>query len=451
MVKMDRLKSLRRKFIYINMLTLTLMLLVIFSVVIGVNANHYHSVAMRSLQNLVHSTNPTNFLSTNSKITSFNDANRDKNQGLGVEQNDAGEPPEPPPDTDTTLKAEDQKVANTLPGLVVQLSSEDESLTVLFSRNMSANKSDTEDIVKTIQDTGKQQGFLLSQNLAYSIYPTPEGTKIAIVDVSYQLSSMRALVLTCLSVFVLSWLVLLLLVSRLSIWALRPVEEAWASQRQFIADASHELKTPLTVILANTHILRTHQHEAIESQMRWINSSYSEAQHMKRLIEDMLFLARSDANAQQPLATTNVSLSDVFMGVVLGFEAVALENELFLQDNIEEDITLQGNEAQLKELCTILLDNACKYAPGGTTIHITLSKHDKYAEFSVANAIREGAVLDTTRLFERFYRADSARDRQSGGYGLGLSIAQSIATSHKATIKATAKNGILTITTSFPL
>lgn len=450
---MNRLKTLRRKFMVVNMVTITLMLLIIFGIFIGVNINHYKAISIQALQNLVNTTNPVNALTTPTKTTSssFQDANRNTNQGLSVEQNSDNPEDQPPPQSDSTVSAKNQRVANTLPGLVVQVDEDYSEITVLFSRNIETNEAIGKEIIQQIKESGKPQGFLSSHNLAYSVHETPEGIKIALVDCSYQVSSMRTLFLTSLAVFILSWLVFFLLAWRLSIWALRPVEEAWRTQRQFIADASHELKTPLTVILANTHILRTHENDTIKSQERWLDSSYSEALHMKRLIEEMLFLARNDASELEVKAAETFSLSDIVTGITLSFESVALENGLFIEEDIEDDLILHGEAGQLKELCTILLDNACKYAPKGTTIDVILKEKDKHAQLRVSNALQEGANLDTTRLFERFYRAESDRNRQSGGYGLGLSIADSITARHKGTIKASVKDNRLTISASFPV
>ena len=183
-------------------------------------------------------------------------------------------------------------------------------------------------------------------------------------------------------------LILLFLISLfLAGWALRPVERAWDQQRQFVSDASHELKTPLTVILANLDILRRHEGDSIRAQRKWLDSSEAEAQHMKQLVEDLLTLARLD-------------------------------------------------EARLRQLTTILLDNACKYAGKGGSVTVSLTASGDKARLSVSNT---GDVIPPEQLrhlFERFYRADPARTGGQSGYGLGLAIASGIAQLHSGRITA---------------
>ena len=129
---------------------------------------------------------------------------------------------------------------------------------------------------------------------------------------------------------------------------LRPVEEAWQQQRQFIADASHELKTPLTVILANMHILKSHPNESISDQGRWIDSANQEALRMKKLVADMLILARNDAREEILPATNAIALSDLVTGSILSFELA--QHDCYMEENITPNLTLSCDTAQLQEL-----------------------------------------------------------------------------------------------------
>uniref|UniRef100_UPI0006D052C7 histidine kinase dimerization/phospho-acceptor domain-containing protein n=1 Tax=Clostridium sp. NkU-1 TaxID=1095009 RepID=UPI0006D052C7 len=156
-------------------------------------------------------------------------------------------------------------------------------------------------------------------------------------------------------------MILSIFLSRL---ALRPVENAWRMQNQFIADASHELKTPLTVILANLQILSHHRECTIMDQQKWLDNTKEEAERMKQLVEELLFLARSDTGAVQASQAAKAALdfSDIVLNGVLLFESIAFENKVKLENEIGQGIILDGWEAQLKQVITILLDNACKYA-----------------------------------------------------------------------------------------
>ena len=234
-------------------------------------------------------------------------------------------------------------------------------------------------------------------------------------------------------------LILLFLISLfLAGWALRPVERAWDQQRQFVSDASHELKTPLTVILANLDILRRHEGDSIRAQRKWLDSSEAEAQHMKQLVEDLLTLARLDeAGHTAPLpAMCAVDLTDAVLSSLLTFEPVAFEQGLRLDSSLEPGICVNGDEARLRQLTTILLDNACKYAGKGGSVTVSLTASGDKARLSVSNT---GDVIPPEQLrhlFERFYRADPARPGGQTGYGLGLAIASGIAQLHSGRITA---------------
>lgn len=438
---MNRLAALRRRFIVVVMATITVMLLFIVLVIIAGNVQHYKNVAFESLHSLINFTNPVNTFSSD-------------DQPLTVENADPGDTmPEsdPPPSTSSRLDAEDQKAALALPGIVVALGEDGADAEVIFSRNMDTSDATVQKLVSAVLSAAESEGTLAEYDLSYSMRQTPEGTKIAFVDRSYETSNIRSLLLWSLLGFVAAWLAFLFLVWRLSSWVFRPVEEAWSQQRQFIADASHELKTPLTVILANLRILGNHREDTIANQMRWIESSDQEALRMKKLVSDMLLLARNDADETQPLATEPVLFSDVVLGAILSFESVALDNSLRIHDEITPDIVVDGDKAQLEELVGILLDNACKYAAPESVISVRLTRQERSVHLAVHN---KGDAFDDdaiAHLFERFYRLDQSRTRQTGGYGLGLAIADSICQRHQGHISAANEDEGVTFHVTLPV
>lgn len=438
---MNRLAALRRRFIVVVMATITVMLLFIVLVIIAGNVQHYKNVAFESLHSLINLTNPVNTFSSD-------------DQPLTVENADPGDTmPEsdPPPSTSSRLDAEDQKAALALPGIVVALGEDGADAEVIFSRNMDTSDATVQKLVSAVLSAAESEGTLAEYDLSYSMRQTPEGTKIAFVDRSYETSNIRSLLLWSLLGFVAAWLAFLFLVWRLSSWVFRPVEEAWSQQRQFIADASHELKTPLTVILANLRILGNHREDTIANQMRWIESSDQEALRMKKLVSDMLLLARNDADETQPLATEPVLFSDIVLGAILSFESVALDNSLRIHDEITSDIVVSGDKAQLEELVGILLDNACKYAAPESVISVRLTRQERSVHLAVHN---KGDAFDDdaiAHLFERFYRLDQSRTRQTGGYGLGLAIADSICQRHQGHISAANEDEGVTFHVTLPV
>ena len=278
----------------------------------------------------------------------------------------------------------------------------------------------------------------------------PDTIRIAFGDYQHTFSSIYTLIQT----FLLVGGLVLLAFWRISIFlanmALAPVESAWNKQRQFLADASHELKTPLTVILTNLGILAASPEKTIAEQNRWIENSTTEALRMKELVEQMLFLAKSDTS-QLPVVTERIDFSDLVMGSILTMESLAFERNLRFVDEIAPDIRLTGNPAQLKQLLYILLDNACKYSFADNAITVRLWTEKKTVKLSVANYGAVIAESDLPKLFDRFYRADSSRVRETGGYGLGLAIAASIVATHHGQIDATSSSKSGTVfTVSLP-
>ena len=261
--------------------------------------------------------------------------------------------------------------------------------------------------------------------------------RVAIVDTSAMDSAFSEQVKSDAIIVVVALAALYAVSSLLASWALAPVEQAWEGQRRFIADASHELKTPLAVIIANTDIL-AHDEGIPEESRRWVESTADEASHMRSLVNDLLELARADEGASSgAMHRTDVDFSDVVDSASLEFDAIAFERNCLIETDIEPDIHIDGDPNWLMRLSKILIDNACKYAAPGTTIDVTLSRASGHVTLSVTN---QGNVIDPEdlpHLFDRFYRSDKARDRETGGFGLGLAIAKGIAEAHGGTISAT--------------
>ena len=244
---------------------------------------------------------------------------------------------------------------------------------------------------------------------------------------------------------VISGLIIMLLVFGLALllsrWALRPVEQAWDQQQQFIADASHEMKTPLTVILANVAIALKKPEATVAEQSQWIEGIQNEAQNMEQLVLDMLVLAQPENAAKRELVLEPVNLSDIAERATLQFEAVAFERGVMMEDDIEPHLSVKAEAAQLQRLAGTLIDNACKYSPRNSTITVTLKSADGKAFLAVHNEGDPIPAEDLPHIFDRFYRADKARDRSSEegthSFGLGLAIARKIAEQSGGTLSAT--------------
>lgn len=278
----------------------------------------------------------------------------------------------------------------------------------------------------------EQEGTIRSYRLRYLRQDNGLYQKIAFVDMSMEMTVLRNMMGPYLVILLISLLLLLGVSVLLSRWAIRPVEKAWKQQRQFLSDASHELKTPLTVILSNAELLEAAPLE--DRPARWANNIHTEARRMWSLVEEMLTLARADNMVRNPVLT-EVSLSDIAADAVLAFEPVAFEAGKPLAYDIDRDATVLGDGDKLRQLAGILLDNAIKYGAQRGTIYLRLQKTDRQVILTVSNPGEPIPPEKLGRLFERFYRADDSRGEQSG-FGLGLSIAQTIAQEHKGTLKA---------------
>jgi len=215
---------------------------------------------------------------------------------------------------------------------------------------------------------------------------------------------------------------------------IKPVDKAFKQQQQFISDASHELKTPITVILANTSIILNKKDN--NYAIKWVNYIDKEANRMKKLVEDLLFLARLDENENIAL-NSKFNLSDALYECVLPFEPVAFENSISINNDISPNVFIKGNVDQIKRLIMILLDNSCKYSPNDNTVSITLKFLNGKANLSIHNKGSSIPEDDISKIFDRFYRVDKARERISNSYGLGLPMAKEIVKHHKGNISVT--------------
>ena len=300
-----------------------------------------------------------------------------------------------------------------------------------------ASLDDTEALSYILQDClsqPQQEGIVERYGLRYLRQDNGLYQNIAFVDMSMETTMLHRLMRSYFLI-VLAALILLLGVSiLLSRWATAPVEKAWRQQRQFLSDASHELKTPLTVILSNAELLEAAPMD--QRPARWSENIRMEAQQMKNLVEEMLTLARADNNPMPSASAMEaVSLSDLATDCALAFEPVAFEAGKPLEYEIAPDLTVTGDRDKLRRLISILLDNAIKYGADGGTIRLKLQKSDRHAQLVVSNPGEPIPQDKLPHLFERFYRADDSRGEKSG-FGLGLSIAATVAQEHKASLRA---------------
>lgn len=214
--------------------------------------------------------------------------------------------------------------------------------------------------------------------------------------------------------------------------AVRPIKTSWEKQTVFIEDASHELRTPLAVVNSNLEIVMENENETVGSQSKWLGNIHSELERMKKLVDDLLFLARANAEGEMP--KEYFDLSGLLNKVYDAFLPLAQKKGLKLLLYKKDIITAYGNEFRIKQLITILLDNAIKYTDNGGIIELKLEAGASTLQLSVRDTGEGIAKEHIDKIFDRFYRVDKSRSRSLGGSGLGLAIAKCIVNEHKGTI-----------------
>lgn len=292
-------------------------------------------------------------------------------------------------------------------------------------------------------------GIIEDYNLRFFRRNTGFGQVLVYADISSELSTLHNLLRSCIMIGIACFLAFLCVSFLLAKWVVQPVEKAWQQQRQFIADASHELKTPLTVIMTNAELLQSA--DCDESGRSTFSSSILVmSRQMRSLVEQMLELAKNDS-LQSHAVFSSFDFSRLVSDAILPFEPVFFERGLTLNTDIAENIQLNGNPSELRQVLDILLDNAQKYARENGSARVALQRRGK--SHCLLTVSDEGETIprqDLDKLFKRFYRADQARSR-TGSFGLGLSIAESIVKRHKGKIWAESKDGINTFTVELPL
>ena len=313
--------------------------------------------------------------------------------------------------------------------------------TVFFDKQGEVSKTNTESIYSITEETAIEyaesvlddknaRGWI--DNYRYKIFATDMGTGVVFVDGSMSRSSLMQSMTIAGFVLLGCAALVLILIFLLSKKAVKPIAESYEKQKQFVTDANHELKTPLTLILANLDIA-----EAELGKNEWLDDIRSEGHRMTELVNQLVALSRMDEEGQ-PLNITEVALGELVTDTVSEFEPLAKKRGKHLAASVDKEISYLGDEALLHRLVGILMDNAIKYCDQGGEITVNLHRGRKII-LTVENTYAAVGELELNRLFDRFYRADKAR-KFTGGYGVGLSMAKAIVENHKGEITAYKKD-----------
>lgn len=306
---------------------------------------------------------------------------------------------------------------------------------IYVSTNLSIGKDEVQKIVDDIIAKNKVKGFVESNQYEFAFMRRnePYGMQIVLHDASFYKASMVKLLIALILIGLVSLFILFVISVIIARKAIRPVEEAYNSQKRFIADASHELKTPLAVIKTNLDVLNANERDTIINQKKWLEYIDFQTDRMSKLVNNLLYLAKADNNESLGVLS-KFNLSDAIMNMILTFEAVIYENNLELNCDISENIYFKGDREGINQLILILLDNAVKHSYKKTVVHVSLKQEKHKIYLYVQNVGDTIPKEDLGKIFERFYRVDKSRARERGGYGLGLSIAMSIVDKYKGKI-----------------
>ena len=320
--------------------------------------------------------------------------------------------------------------------------------TVRVSGNSYYDLTDKEalvDIVTAALTADSDEGVLAEHHLRYLRQTGLLSTRIAFTDSTLEQATLRSLLTGSLLIGLAALAVLFACSYVLSGAVTRPVDRAWQQQKQFLSDASHELKTPLTVILSSAELL---EQSAAPEQKQYVDNVRAESRRMKRLVEDMLTLSRVERGGEH-LPDTTADLSDAAADAALRFEPVAYEAGHTLSYDIAPGLLVRGDSGKLEQAVAVLLDNAIKYAAPGTEVRLDAVRQGKNACLWVEN---EGDPIPADKLphiFDRFYRADESRT-DGGSFGLGLPIARAIVEAHRGTIRCDSGGHTIRFTITLP-
>ena len=344
-------------------------------------------------------------------VISANDDSFPRREDSGAEQ-------APVPDAGPAIKP-DAQMSSTFFSVTVD---EDHRI---VERNIELNPSVSEEVADDLVDEaladGNERGWVSTYR--YKVSEKEGGELLVFVDAENNIAMTEQLMRSVLVVLVASFALILLLIVVISRRAMRPAAESYQKQRQFVTDANHELKTPLTLILSNVDIV-----EAEVGKNEWLDDIRSEGERMELLINQLGSLSRMDED------NSNLSLGDFDLSTLVTdaadeFSALAAEKDLSLRCAVEPNIAYHGDEELIRRLVCILLDNAFKYCDPGGGIFVRLSARGRHPVLTVENSSSNVDNEDLSRFFDRFYRADRART-YSGGFGIGLSMARGIARNH---------------------
>ena len=283
-----------------------------------------------------------------------------------------------------------------------------------------------------VNSKNSEEGYI--GNYIYKIRDTGNnGKDVTLMENETAIKELKVIIISSIIGGALSILIIYIIAKKISKTIVKPVEDSFEKQKQFVSDASHELKTPLAVIEANAEVLQNKLGEN-----KWITYIQNEVQSMNKLVNDLLVLARMEKTNNNH---QKFDLSKEAQMAVAVFESMIFENKIELETNIDENIEFNGEREDIKQIISILLDNAIKHTKENKKIIVDVKKEKNDIIIEVKNQGEPIPEAERKKIFERFYRIDKSRNRNEKRYGLGLSIAKGLVDKYKGSIEVNSKDG----------
>ena len=302
----------------------------------------------------------------------------------------------------------------------------------------SVSTSEAGDYATSLYDKGKTKGFIDQYKYLSVSTTNTNGDNMILyvfINCSKELMTIRTYALASIGISIIGLLVVFVLVCFFSKTVTKPMAESYEKQKRFITDASHEIKTPLTIIDANTEVL-----EMMEGENEWTVSIRKQIARLTALTEKLVFLSRMDEDSTR-LEMQEFNISDAILDTAMPFETVAESKGKTLDISVAPDINYTGSETNIRQMVSLLLDNAIKYSSENGSIRLNFSTNGKLKLLSVWNTVDEIETGKLDYLFERFYRIDKSRNSKTGGFGIGLSVVQAIVQAHNGKVSAKSEDG----------
>ena len=290
------------------------------------------------------------------------------------------------------------------------------------------SEEDSIKIAKQIYEGSSDRGFY--RNYRYAKISLNGYNAVMCLDVYNGLSSANYFLFVSLSASFIGWITVIIIVLAFSKRIIAPVSKSYEKQKRFISDAGHEIKTPLAIIEADIGVM-----EINEGENEWLDDIKTQVRRLARLTNDLIHLSKLD-EGKDSLKFIDFSVSDLAKETVTSFTGLATVNNKKLEANIQPNLTLKGDTESIRELLTILLDNAIKYSTGDGNISLEVKKKNGHIVIEASNSAKNLTKENAEHLFDRFYRADESRNSETGGHGIGLSMAKAIVEAHKGKISA---------------